>query len=241
MKIYFGDFVRRPSLPTTECWHFSDTIVKDAGLEMEKSSKGKVEGSVSWTYFTAGAHPCLLIFMALLFLFVQTFVSGTDYWISMWWVIYYTWRMYIDLYFEIIFFSRVKQEKLRTAQKSNNSNWTNESHPSYTFTTEQCIYINGALLGGIFVFGVIRWNIAAKKFGCDFYSVFVSGHLDSIRFALTHPKISTSPCSTGLFQRKCDSLIQIHRDEFWIVSPKTSGGLRSTAAVQSKFLIFCWS
>lgn len=57
---------------------------KDEGLQMEDSSKGKVKGSVSWSYFTAGAHWFILIILASSFLIVQMFASGADYWVSVW-------------------------------------------------------------------------------------------------------------------------------------------------------------
>lgn len=63
-----------------------DTIndEKDDGLQMEASSKGKVKGSVSGSYFTAGAHWLILLILAFTFVFVQILASGSDYWVSVW-------------------------------------------------------------------------------------------------------------------------------------------------------------
>lgn len=57
---------------------------KDEGLQMEESSKGKVKGSVTWSYFNVGAHWSVLILLVSLFIIVQVFVSGADYWVSVW-------------------------------------------------------------------------------------------------------------------------------------------------------------
>lgn len=58
--------------------------LKDEGVQMEESSKGKVRGSVSAAYFRAGAHWSVLFVLGFLFVFVQVLASGADYWVSIW-------------------------------------------------------------------------------------------------------------------------------------------------------------
>lgn len=57
---------------------------KDEGIQMEESSKGKVKGSVSASYFKAGAHWSVLCVLGFSFIFVQILASGADYWVSVW-------------------------------------------------------------------------------------------------------------------------------------------------------------
>lgn len=59
---------------------------KDDGVQMEESSKGKIEGSVAWGYFSAGAHWIVLVLLAVTFPIVDIFASGSDYWMSIWYV-----------------------------------------------------------------------------------------------------------------------------------------------------------
>lgn len=56
----------------------------DEGMQMEASSKGKVKGSVSISYFKAGANWPILAIVAASFVLVQIFASGADYWVSVW-------------------------------------------------------------------------------------------------------------------------------------------------------------
>lgn len=57
---------------------------EDDGVQMEASSRGKVQGSVSMSYFRAGANWPTLVVLATLFLIVQILASGADYWVSFW-------------------------------------------------------------------------------------------------------------------------------------------------------------
>ncbi|XP_037037714.1 multidrug resistance-associated protein 4-like isoform X1 [Bradysia coprophila] len=100
---------------------------KDEGLQMEETSKGKVKGSVAWNYFSAGGHWMILIVLALSFLIVQVFVSGADYWVFVW----------------------VRQEQLRASTQQADGIESGLS-------TELCIYVSAALVGSIFVFGIMR-------------------------------------------------------------------------------------
>lgn len=59
----------------------SDEI--DAGVEMESSSKGTVNESVSVAYFKAGAHWSILFILGCSFLIVQALASGADYWVCL--------------------------------------------------------------------------------------------------------------------------------------------------------------
>lgn len=61
-----------------------EKLEEDKGLQMEESSKGKIKGSISWKYYSAGAHWSVLFVLASLFVFVQMFTSGADYWVSVW-------------------------------------------------------------------------------------------------------------------------------------------------------------
>lgn len=56
----------------------------DKGVEMEETSKGKVKGSVSLSYFTSGAHWSVVLLLATSFIIVQMLASGADYWVSVW-------------------------------------------------------------------------------------------------------------------------------------------------------------
>lgn len=61
-----------------------DEEPKDEGIQMEKTSKGNVKGSVSVSYFNAGAHWSILLVLGVSFLIVQILASGSDYWVSVW-------------------------------------------------------------------------------------------------------------------------------------------------------------
>lgn len=61
-----------------------DDNIKDRGVQMEASSKGKVKGSISVNYFKAGGHWFILLILLFSFLFVQFLASATDYWVSVW-------------------------------------------------------------------------------------------------------------------------------------------------------------
>lgn len=59
-------------------------IEEDKGVQMEESSEGKIEGSVSLDYFLAGANRFALTILAILLILVQMLASGADYWVSVW-------------------------------------------------------------------------------------------------------------------------------------------------------------
>lgn len=63
---------------------------------MEETSKGKVKGSVSASYFKAGAHWSVLFVIALLFICVQILGSGADYWVSVWYANQNQSNLYFD-------------------------------------------------------------------------------------------------------------------------------------------------
>lgn len=58
--------------------------VEDKGVQMEESSKGKVKGSISFGYFTAGAHWSVIFILASSCLVTQILASLSDYWLSVW-------------------------------------------------------------------------------------------------------------------------------------------------------------
>lgn len=58
-----------------------DTQVQDL---QEKSSKGKVHGSLLYKYISAGAGVCVTLIIGFLFIATQLGVSSVDYWISYW-------------------------------------------------------------------------------------------------------------------------------------------------------------
>lgn len=155
----------------------------DAGLQMEESSKGKVKGSVSLNYFKSGAHWSVVFLLAASFIVVQILASGADYWVSVWYEMHKSCTIQSILFtFSLKFFIyRIKQEEIRASQKVesskliNDNNTTeaifntslNSSAPTFsdsssnksqtwTLSTELCIYINAALVGGIFILGNIR-------------------------------------------------------------------------------------
>lgn len=57
---------------------------KDKGVQMEISSKGKLNGSILRNYFASGGHWCVHILLGVLFIFVQLLASAADYWVSIW-------------------------------------------------------------------------------------------------------------------------------------------------------------
>lgn len=64
--------------------HCEDIDDKNADLQMEESSKGKVKGSVVLRYVLAGTNWFVLILLAIAFLIVEICASGSDYWLSIW-------------------------------------------------------------------------------------------------------------------------------------------------------------
>lgn len=54
------------------------------GVQMEDSSRGKVKGSVSTNYFTAGANWFVLFLLMSAFVVAQLVASGADFWVSIW-------------------------------------------------------------------------------------------------------------------------------------------------------------
>lgn len=60
---------------------------KDDGVQMEESSKGKIQGRVSVGYFSSGTHGLILILLAIIFPIVEIIGSGSDYWLFIWYVI----------------------------------------------------------------------------------------------------------------------------------------------------------
>lgn len=57
---------------------------KSIDLQMEETSKGKVEGSVVLRYILAGTNWLSLVLLAIAFVFVEICASGSDYWLSVW-------------------------------------------------------------------------------------------------------------------------------------------------------------
>ncbi|XP_055306890.1 ATP-binding cassette subfamily C member 4-like isoform X2 [Sitodiplosis mosellana] len=110
----------------------------DEGAHAEQSSKGKVKGSVFINYFTAGANWFILLFLCTSFLFVQLLGSAADYFVSIW----------------------TKQEEARTFRTANQNNDTESTpsydYPSFTLTTELCIYIHATLVVSVFIIGISR-------------------------------------------------------------------------------------
>lgn len=58
--------------------------LEDKGVQMEESSKGKVNGSISLRYFTSGAHWSVIFILACSCLVTQILASFSDYWLSVW-------------------------------------------------------------------------------------------------------------------------------------------------------------
>lgn len=64
----------------TEYWENKN----DDGVQLEISSKGKVEGSLLLNYFRAGVSWPTVIIMIFAFCFVQFLASTADYFVSVW-------------------------------------------------------------------------------------------------------------------------------------------------------------
>lgn len=58
--------------------------IEDKGVQMEETSKGKVNGSISLGYFTAGAHWSVIFILTCSCLVTQILASFSDYWLSVW-------------------------------------------------------------------------------------------------------------------------------------------------------------
>lgn len=56
----------------------------EQGIGLEESSKGKVKGSVTASYFRAGANWFGLFILLLFFVISQILASAADYWVSVW-------------------------------------------------------------------------------------------------------------------------------------------------------------
>lgn len=56
----------------------------EEAVQMEASSKGKVDGFILLEYFKAGAQWPDFLLIIVLFIFTQFLASGSDYWISYW-------------------------------------------------------------------------------------------------------------------------------------------------------------
>lgn len=54
------------------------------GVQLESTSKGKVKGSVSMSYYLAGANWFSLSILLVLFIVVQILASVADIWVSIW-------------------------------------------------------------------------------------------------------------------------------------------------------------
>lgn len=122
-------------------------------VQMESSSKGIVKGSNTLNYFKAGAHWSVLGSLAILFVIVQLFASGADYWIS-----YFTKQEEIRLF-------NAKENDLMSAVRDENSlhvaglNDTTANHhmnDSPLLSTDMCLYIHGGLMLGLFILASIR-------------------------------------------------------------------------------------
>lgn len=57
---------------------------EDEGIQMESSSKGKVEGSMLVNYFTAGVNWPVFLVLLFSFVFAQVIGSTIDYFVSIW-------------------------------------------------------------------------------------------------------------------------------------------------------------
>lgn len=105
------------------------------GAHAEASSKGSVKGSLFVNYFTSGANWCVVLFLFIFFIFLQVLASATDYFVSIW----------------------IKQEEARTMRQSHNATMIpSYEYPSFTLSTELCIYIQGTLVVSLLILGISR-------------------------------------------------------------------------------------
>lgn len=72
------------ALSSFEMENEDEHIATDPGVQIEASSKGKVEGSMTMNYLKAGANSLTLIILLFSFIFVQFLASTVDYWVSIW-------------------------------------------------------------------------------------------------------------------------------------------------------------
>lgn len=57
---------------------------EEEGIGLEESSKGKVKGSVTASYFRAGANWFGISLVFIFFIISQVLASAADYWVSVW-------------------------------------------------------------------------------------------------------------------------------------------------------------
>lgn len=125
---------------------------------MEASSKGKVKGSVAANYFKAGAHWSILFVLGVSFLIVQLLASAADYWVSIW-----TRQEEMRVYnrnHSATSFSDENSTDAATPLEEQPAN----SYPSFTFSTEFCIYVHAAIMGSLFIFAITRYECVKIHF-----------------------------------------------------------------------------
>lgn len=74
---------------TSDSENENETIERDLGVQIEDSSKGKVKGSLALNYFKAGGNWLTLSILLFSFVLVQFLASAADYWVSIWYGIFY--------------------------------------------------------------------------------------------------------------------------------------------------------
>lgn len=57
---------------------------KDQGVQLEASSRGKVNGIILFEYLKTGAHWSVFLILLFIFVFVQLLGSAIDYFVSVW-------------------------------------------------------------------------------------------------------------------------------------------------------------
>lgn len=73
------------SFGSTETLHKDENIDESTeGFGMEESSMGKVKGSISFKYFSAGGNWFFVSLVLLSFGLAQLLASSADYWVSVW-------------------------------------------------------------------------------------------------------------------------------------------------------------
>lgn len=94
------------------------------------------------------------------------------------------------------------------------------AYPTFTLSTEVCIYVHSILMASLFIIGIARYYF---EYIISEHSIIINrlhalfefqDRVDSMPFVFGRHKISIMQCSTALFQHRCDFSIPIHRAEY---------------------------
>ena len=160
-------FVKKP----TEAIENGGDAKKDiaAQMNLEQTSRNKVQGSLLMQYLKSGASPCNLLILFVLFVVTQMLVSSFDWFVSFW----------------------TRQEEMRTVLGKNLTSVEEEMIADEPLATETCLYIHGGLVLSLFVIGLIRalsfYSVCMRSSANLHKNMFQSLISTTMRFFDTNP------------------------------------------------------